>query len=215
MAGSGTTAGDQDEAPDTALDPTDPLAREAQTFPRLSREMAARVARYGSEERFAAGAPIYSRGDRGVDFFFILAGSVEVFDVDEHSQPQVFLVWRTRQFTGELTLFNDREVLVNARTGEPSRLLRVKRADFRRLVSTEADIGEIVMRAFILRRVSLIRQVHGGVIVVGPTHTADTLRIVQFLSRNAYPHRLLDTEHDAEAGGFLECFALTAADLPV
>jgi len=200
---------------DTVLDASDPLAREEQTFPHLSAEMMARVARYGSEERFAARAPIFSRGDRNVDFFVVVEGSIEAFDVDEHDQPQVFLVLRSRQFTGELTLFNEREALVSARAGEASRLLRVRRADFRRLVSTEADIGEIVMRAFILRRVSLIRHVRGGVVVVGPAHTADTLRLVQFLSRNAYPHRLVDTEHDAGGDGFLDCFSLTAADLPV
>src|SRR6478672_4216759 len=205
----------QRSALDTALDASDPMAREADTFPRLSGEMLARIARYGSEERFAAGAPIFSRGDRNVDFFVVVAGSIEVFDVDEHDLPQVFLVLRPRQFSGELTLFNERAVLVSARAGEETVLLRVRRADFRRLVSTEADIGELVMRAFILRRVGLIRHVHGGVVVVGPAHTADTLRLVQFLSRNGYPHRLLDTEQDAEAGGFLDCFSLSAADLPV
>ena len=210
-------AGDAAEpsALDTALDASDPTAREAQTFPRLSAEMIGRVMRYGSEERFAARAPVFSRGDRSVDFFVVLEGSIEIFDVDEHDLPQVFVVLRARQFAGELDLFNDRQVLVSARAGEASRLLRVKRADFRRLVSSEADIGEIVMRAFILRRVGLIRHVHGGVVVVGPAHSADTLRLQQFLSRNAYPHRLLDTEQDAEAGGFLDCFSLTAADLPV
>src|SRR5436189_394800 len=71
------------------------------------------------------------------------------------------------------------------------------------------------MRAFILRRVGLIRHVHGGVVVIGPAHTADTLRLIQFLSRNAYPHRLVDTEHDAGGDGFLDCFSLAAADLPV
>src|SRR5450432_379035 len=196
-------------------DPSDPMAREAQTFPVLSEGMAARVARYGSEERIESRTPVFSRGDRSVDFFVVNAGSIEIFDVDEHDQPQVFVVLRARQFAGELDLFNDRQVLVSARAGEASRVLRVRRADFRRLVSTEADIGEIVMRAFILRRVGLIRHVHGGVVVVGPAHSADTLRLQQFLSRNAYPHRLLDTEHDAEAGGFLDCFSLTAADLPV
>ncbi len=200
---------------DTALDPSDPIAREAQTFPRLSAEMLARIARYGSEEHFAAGAPIYSRGDRNVDFFVVVDGSIEVFDVDDYDLPRVFLVLRSRQFSGELTLFNEREVLVSARAGEASRLLRVRRADFRRLVSIEADIGEVVMRAFILRRVSLIRHVHGGVVVVGPAHTADTLRLIQFLSRNAYPHRLVDTEHDAGGDGFLDCLSLGAADLPV
>jgi thioredoxin reductase (NADPH) len=200
---------------DTALDASDPIAREAQTFPRLSAEMIERVTRYGSEERFAARAPVFSRGDRSVDFFVVLQGSIEIFDVDEHDLPQVFVVLRARQFAGELDLFNERQVLVSARAGEASRLLRVKRADFRRLVSSEADIGEIVMRAFILRRVGLIRHVHGGVVVVGPAHSADTLRLQQFLSRNAYPHRLLDTEADADAGGFLDCFSLSAADLPV
>ena len=212
---SGAADAPQHSALDTALDPSDPIAREAQTFPRLSAEMVARIARYGSEERFAAGAPIFSRGDRNVDFFVVVEGSIEVFDVDEHDLPQVFLVLRSRQFSGELTLFNERAVLVSARAGEETVLLRVRRADFRRLVSTEADIGEIVMRAFILRRVGLIRHVHGGVVVVGPAHTADTLRLVQFLSRNAYPHRLVDTEHDAGGDGFLDCFSLAAADLPV
>ncbi len=215
MAGSDSNTTYSDRPSLEPLDPSDPMAREAQTFPRLSEEMAARVARYGTAEHFAAHQPVFSRGDRSVDFFVVTSGSIEIFDVDEHDLPQVFVVLRERQFAGELDLFNDRQVLVSARAGEPSRLLRVKRADFRRLVSTEADIGEIVMRAFILRRVGLIRHVHGGVVVVGPAHSADTLRLVQFLSRNAYPHRLLDTEHDTEAGGFLDCFSLSAADLPV
>ena len=209
------TATTENGALDSRIDPSDPMAREAQTFPIVSEEMAARIARYGSEERFEARAPVFSRGDRSVDFFVVVEGSIEIFDDDEHDQPQVFVVLRANQFAGELDLFNDRQVLVSGRAGEASRIVRVKRADFRRLVSTESDIGEIVMRAFILRRVGLIRHVHGGVVVVGPAHTADTLRLQQFLSRNAYPHRLLDTEQDAEAGGFLECFSLTAADLPV
>src|SRR5664279_3900689 len=71
------------------------------------------------------------------------------------------------------------------------------------------------MRAFILRRVGLIRHSQGGVVLIGPGHSADTLRLQQFLTRNAYPHRLLDTEHDSDAGGFLDCFSLTRADLPV
>jgi thioredoxin reductase (NADPH) len=211
----GEIPADRQRVPGEQLDPSDPLAREAQTFPHLSAEMIARVARYGSEEHFAARAPIFSRGDRSLDFFVVVEGSIEVFDVGEHDLAQVFLVLRARQFAGELTQFNEREVLVNARAGEPSRLLRVKRADFRRLVSTEADIGEIVMRAFILRRVGLIRHMHGAVVVVGPAHTADTLRLVQFLSRNAYPHRLLDTEQDADVGGLLDCLSLSASDLPV
>ena len=138
-------------------DPTDPYARRAQTFPRLSEEMAARVVAYGTEERIPKGTLVFERGQRRVDFFLVLDGSIEIFDVDEHGRPNVFAVHHERQFTGELDLFNERQILVSARTSEDSRVVRVRHLDFRRLVSSEPDIGEIIMRAFILRRVGLIR----------------------------------------------------------
>src|SRR3982750_1252429 len=93
-----TTPGDSYLEKPGASEPDDPYAREAQTFPRLSGEMAERVARYGSEERFAARAPLFARGDRNVDFFFVLPASSEIFDSDEHDQPHVFAVLRERQF---------------------------------------------------------------------------------------------------------------------
>ncbi|MGZ9034972.1 MAG: NAD(P)/FAD-dependent oxidoreductase, partial [Rhodospirillales bacterium] len=99
--------------------------------------------------------------------------------------------------------------------GVDSRVVRVKRPDFRRLVTGEPDIGEIIMRAFILRRVGLIRHTRGGVVLIGPGHRGDTLRLQRFLTRNGYPHRLLDTEVDPDAGGFLDCFELTSDQLPV
>ena len=144
------------------LDPTDPYERKQQTFPRLDREMAARVLRYGSPENFVAGTSVFHRDDRSVDFFLVLEGRIDIFDTDKHGDDQAFVTLEPNQFTGELDLFNSRQVLVSARTGIDSRLLRVKRADFRRLVVAEPDIGEIIMRAFILRRVGLIRHAHGG-----------------------------------------------------
>jgi thioredoxin reductase (NADPH) len=196
-------------------DPSDPYVRDAQTFPHLSPEMAARVASYGTEERLPGGTLLFQRGDRSVDFFFVLEGSVEIFDLGPHGEPNVFTVHGERQFTGELDLFNDRAILVSGRTGTDSRVVRVKRADFRRLVSSEQDIGEIIMRAFILRRVGLIRYSQGGVVLIGPGHGANTHRLQRFLTRNGYPHRLLDTEADPGAGGFISCFKLTADQLPV
>ena len=130
-----------------------------------------------------------------MDFFFVLDGDIEIFDLDEDGQPNVFTVHGERQFTGELDLFNDRQILVSGRTGVDSRVVRVERPDFRRLVSGEPDIAEIIMRAFILRRVGLIRHTHGGVVLIGPGHGGDTLRLQRFLMRNGYPHRLLDTPY--------------------
>jgi thioredoxin reductase (NADPH) len=200
---------------DTELDPSDPYAREAQTFPHLSAEMAQRVVPYGVEERLPKGTILFRRGERSVDFFFVLAGQVEIFDLDLHGEPQVVRAHGEHEFTGELDLFNDRQILVSARAGADSRVVRVKRADFRRLVSAESDIGEIIMRAFILRRVGLIRHAQGGIVLIGPGHGGDTLRLQRFLTRNAYPHRLLDTDADPDASGFLDCFELTADQLPV
>jgi len=198
-----------------SLDPTDPYAREAQTFPVLSPEMATRVAAFGTQETLSAGTLVFRRGERSVDFFFVLEGAIEIFDMTPEGAPNVFTVHAKHQFTGELDLFNDREILVSGRTAGETRVVRVRRADFRQMVTAEPDIGEIIMRAFILRRTGLILHAQGGVVLIGPGHGGDTLRLQRFLTRNGYPHRLLDTDLDADAGGFLECFSLGADALPV
>jgi len=178
------------------LDPSDPYAREGQTFPRLSEDMARRVARYGTEELLKAGDIVFERGQRGRDFFLVLDGSIEIFDTEDHGKLTVLTVNHARQFTGEMDLFNDRQILVSGRAGADSRVVRIKRANFRHLVTGEPDIGEILMRAFILRRVGIIRHAQGGVVLVGPGRGGDTLRLQRFMIRNGYPHRQFDTvEH--------------------
>jgi thioredoxin reductase (NADPH) len=159
---------------------------------------------------------VFSRGDRGRDFLVILEGTIEIYEREDDGSVRPLRSQVAREFTGELDLFNDRAILVSGRAGpEPTRVVRIRRADFRRLVQSEPDIAEIIMRAFILRRVGLLRHGQGAAVLIGPAHSADTLRLQQFLNRNAYPLRLYDTEQDADAGGFLECFSLTAAELPV
>lgn len=197
------------------VDPTDPYEREAQTFPRLTPEQIARAATFGAEETLPAGAALYERGERGVDFFIVLEGKIEILDHSEDCAPTVFIALSERQFTGELNLFNEREALVSARTAVESRLIRVKRADFRRLASAETDIAEIMMRAFILRRVGMIRHGRAAVVLIGQTHDGDKIRLQRFLTRNGYPHRVLDVDADAEAGEFLDCFEIGKAHMPV
>ncbi len=167
------------------------------------------------EQGLRKGTLLFERGQRSVDFFLVLDGSIEIFDLDERGQPKVFTVHGERHFTGELDLFNDRQILVSGRTGMNSRVVRVKRADFRKMLSAEPDIGEVIMRAFILRRVGLIRHAQGGVVLVGPARSADTMRLRSFLGRNGYPHRLLDTDSDADAEELLADFRVTRSELPV
>lgn len=198
-----------------AFDPSDPYLRAAQTFPALPAEMIARVALFGEEETIAEGAMLFRRGDRGVDFFLCVEGAIEILDVDAKGHECVVHVHEPGQFTGELDLFNDRKILVSARARQGTRVIRVGRADFRRMIAAEPDIGEIVMRAFILRRVGMLLHGEAGVALVGPARAADTARIETFLTRNAFPHRRIDTESDPAADGFLRCFALSDSDLPV
>ena len=197
------------------LDPADPLAREAQMFPPLDGEMIERVRVFGQEESPAPGTLLFERGQRQVDFFLILEGCVEILEHDLEGVPHPLRVIRERRFTGELTLFNERQALVSARTGTGTRVVRVRREGFRRLISSEPDIGEIIMRAFILRRVALIRHSNAGVELVGPARSGDTLRLQRFMQRNGYPYRLLDTDSDPEAAEFLSGFGLSQEDLPV
>jgi len=200
---------------DTALDPSDPYLRPAQTFPVLSAEMIARVAAFGEEEELPDGATLFERGERSVDFFLCLSGTIEVLADDEEGERHLVHRHDPGQFTGELDLFNDRKILVTGRATPGTRVLRVRRRNFRRMITSEPDIGEIIMRAFILRRVGLMQHGQGGVTLVGPGHASGTGRIETFLTRNGYPHRRIDTEIEVDAGGFLECFDLTQADLPV
>lgn len=196
------------------IDPTDPYQREAQTFPRLGRDMIDRVRSYGAEEVMPVGGFLYRRDDRASDFFLIIDGQVETFDEGPNRERNVFTHHRAGQFTGETNFLNGRESLVTSQACDDTRLLRVPRPAFRRLLAAEPDIAEIVMRAFILRRLGFIRHGHGGVTLVGPSHGSDTLRLQSFMTRNGYPHRVLATDLDPGARDVARSFGLDASDLP-
>ena len=206
---------DQSPSLEVVYDPTDPMHRREQMFPRLSPDMVKRIAVYGEEEAVPAGTLLFQRGQRGADFFLVLEGLIEIFELDKFGQANVFTIHAARQFSGEMNLFNQRGILASARVAVYSRVVRVRPENFRRMVAAESDISEIIMRAFILRRVGLIRLGYGGVVLVGPGHSADTLRLERFLVRNGYPHRLIDTEVDPDASGFIACFQLRHDQLPV
>ena len=163
------------EAAHAEVDPSDPYQRERQTFPRLTSEQIGRVRQYGKEQRLPKGTVLFERGDRSVDFFLVIEGSIEICELDPDGQPVVVTVHADRQFTGELDLFNDRKILVSGRTGHESRVVRVSRTSFYRMISAEQDIGEMIMRAFILRRTGFIVHDQAGVTLFGPSAGSDML----------------------------------------
>jgi thioredoxin reductase (NADPH) len=190
-------------------------SRDAQRYPRLSVDMAKRIGAYGTEEVVPAGMFLFHRGDRGVDFFFVLEGAIQIVDQGQNGDPVVIATHSQRQFSGELDQLSHRQILVSGLTVLETRLIRVNRENLSRLIATETDIGEIVMRAFILRRVGLIQLSSGGIVIVGEGHAGETLRLQRFLIRNGVPYRLLDTTTDPDANTLIESLSVTPDQLPV
>lgn len=193
----------------------DPYARSAQVFPVLDDDMLARVRGYGSRETVEPGAVLYARGDRRADFFVVLSGAIGVFRPAEcEGGEELLTTHHAGQFTGELDHLSARALLVGARALEASEVIRLPDEAFRRLLSAEPDIAEIVIRAFILRRMGFLYHGEAGVTLIGPASGADTLRLERFAVRNGYPLKLLDTDVEDSAHRAVACLGLTADDLP-
>ena len=202
-------------APKDESRPAAPRGREAQAFPRLSREQIDRAKDFGEQQTLDPGTIVFERGQQSVDFFIVLSGSVEIYDYDCDGQPNVFTTHGDRQFTGELDLYSERKILVSGRTGPdgPSDVLRIPRDRFRELLAAEPDIGDIVTRAFIVRRIGLIESALGGAVLFGKANTADTLRLQRFLRRNGYPFRFV-AQTDEHAERLIEHFEIETDNLP-
>ncbi|GGC79308.1 FAD-dependent oxidoreductase [Undibacterium terreum] len=190
-------------------------ASAAEAFPSLSDEMTARVGAYGVRGHVLQGTQLIARDDRHADAFFVISGCIEISATDSEGNVETIARHCRNQFTGELDVLSGHKILVDAFASEDTEVIRVKRADLQRLLSSEPDIGEILMRAYMVRRLQLIQHGVGGVLVIGSSQCADTLRIRRFLLRNGYPHRVLEMEHDAETIPMLSMLGLSRKEFPV
>jgi thioredoxin reductase (NADPH) len=196
-----------------ATEPTDPYLRTDQILPRLTQEQLEHARAFGVEEELADGAVVFERGDRSVDLFIVLTGGIQIYELTPDGERQIAVIGPS-QFTGETDLLNNREVLVGARVQTDSRVIRIPRARIRPFLVADPLIGEIVMRASILRRVGFLTHDQGGVLLIGSPTSAGMLRIERFLDRNGYPFRMVDAGTDA-AQATLQANDLSPDDLPV
>jgi len=188
--------------------------RHAQMFPKLSEAQLDRIRPYGRVRKVERGEFLFDVGDRDVSFFVILSGELEIFQSDRVGDD-VVVVHEPGEFTGEVNMLSGRANLVRGRMKTAGEVLELDRASFRELLGTEADLSELFMRAFIVRRVGLIEHEQGNVIVLGSDHSADTLRLKQFLSRNGHPYQYTDVERDEGARALLERFQIAVDEVPV
>ncbi len=174
-------------------------ARRTQMFPVLDRGDLDRIARFGSPVRFAAGEPLFAAGEPGPGMFVVLRGHVALTQRDGLGHVVPLTHAGPGEFLAEVAQLSARPSLVDGHAVDAVEALLVPPARLRALLIAEADLGERITRALILRRVSLIESGASGPVLIGRADAADMLRLQNFLGRNGQPYHVVDAETDPEA----------------
>jgi len=184
-----------------------------QMFPRLTDEEVARLCRFGEPRSYRAGDYLARVGEVGPGLMLILSGEVDVTRT-EHGKGEHIVTHKRGNFMGELAQLSGRPYLVDEKALTDVDAVAIPADRLRALLIAEADLGERIMRALILRRVSLI-EAGAGPIIVGPEADADVLRLTNFLRRNGYPYQHLDAANDGCGRTLVERFKIEAEELPI
>jgi thioredoxin reductase (NADPH) len=194
---------------------TDPYVdRRDQMFPRLSPAQIARIASVGERRRVRAGEVLFEIGEQRVRFFVVIDGAIEIVRPVDGREESI-TVHGPGEFTGEINMLSARRALARARAVGDGSIVVVDREHLRALVQRDAELSEILMRAFILRRVALIAHGLSGLVLIGSGHSASTLRLREFLSRNGQPFTYHAVESDAGVQALLDRFQIAVDDVPV
>jgi thioredoxin reductase (NADPH) len=183
-------------------------------FPTLTASQIGRIAAHGRVRPIARGEILIKEGQQNVPFFVVRSGEIEIIRVSGGAETTI-VVHRPGSFTGEANMLTNRRSLVLARVSEPGEVVELDREGLVALVQTDSELSEILMRAFILRRVELIAHGFGDVVLIGSNHSAGTLRIKEFLTRNGHPHAYLDLDRDSSIQELLDRFNVSVAEVPV
>jgi thioredoxin reductase (NADPH) len=196
----------------SSLQPT--TGRLDQIFPKLTPAQIARVAAHGTRREVNVGEILIQQGERGFPFFVVMSGELEIIRPNCKGET-VITTHGPGHFSGEVNMLSGRQALVRVRVGKPGEVIVIPRDRLLTLIQTDSELSEILMRAFILRRVELIAHSMGDVTLIGSSHSAGTLRIKEFLMRNGHPYTYVDLDRNADVQTMLDHFHVTAADVPV
>jgi thioredoxin reductase (NADPH) len=203
---------------DTTDSSSTPLAvtvsRPDRIFPTLTPPQLARIASHGRRRQTALGDVLVEVGDRPVPFFAVLSGEVQVLRPGDTAETLI-VRHRAGQFSGEASTISGRPAIGRLRVSEAGEVIQLESPQLLALIQTDAELSEILMRAFILRRLELIARDLGDVVVVGSMHCAGTLRVNEFLTRNGHPFHYVDLDRDRDAQELLDRFQVDLSDIPV
>jgi thioredoxin reductase (NADPH) len=187
--------------------------RVEQIFPTLTEAQIARIAAQGSKRPVQRGEVLLDLGDQ-LRFFVVTKGKIDILSVSGSTESLVVTL-TPGQFTGEVNLLAGRRGFTRIRASELGEVIEVQREQLLKLIQTDSELSDILMRAFILRRVELISHQIGDVVLLGSTYSPETLRIREFLTRNGYPHAYIDLDQNPEAQELLDRFHVGVQDVPV
>jgi thioredoxin reductase (NADPH) len=187
--------------------------RRAQMFPHLTPVQIARLSAHGHKRTMQKGEVLAEPGDR-LPMFVVLSGSIEIVQ-PTLSGETLIVVHTAGSFSGDVGTLRGSSAVVRMRVREGGEVLVIDEAPLRTIFQTDTELSELFMRAFILRRVALISTQSSDVVLLGSTHSAGTLRLQQFLTRNTYPYVNLDVDRDPAVRELLDRFQVNLQDIPV
>ncbi|MFL6647478.1 MAG: FAD-dependent oxidoreductase [Sulfurifustaceae bacterium] len=196
------------------LAPPLPVTRTEATFPTLTAAQVARIAAHGRVRAIQPGDVLIEAGTHVLPFFVVGSGEIQVVRRAGGAEELV-AVHGPGHFTGEINMLSGRRALFESRASKAGEVIELDRENLLSLVQTDAELSEIIMRAFILRRVELISRGFGDVVLVGSEHCAGTLRVKEFLSRNGHPYTYIDLDRDTDVQSLLDRFHVSEGDVPV
>lgn len=189
--------------------------RHEQTFPALTPQEIARMRRFGEVRHYRHGEMLFETGKPGPGMFVVLSGHVAITQRDGLGHVTPVIDQGPGQFLAEIGQLSGRIALVDSHAEGDVETLLIPPDRLRALLVAEADLGERIMRALILRRVSLIQGGVGGPVLIGPSNSSGVVRLQSFLTRNGYPHHLLDPVRDNDAAELIARYSPSPSDWPL
>ncbi len=183
-------------------------------FPTLTATQISRILARGKKRAVQAGEVLVEPGDNNLPFFLVTLGAMEIMRPTCEGEDPV-VVHQAGQFFGEVGILSGRRSMVRARMREAGEVIEVDRSGLQELIETDSELSEILMRAFILRRVEFIAHGWGDAVLLGTNNSSGTLRIKEFLTRNGYPHAYIDLEGESKVQELLDHFQVKAGDVPI
>jgi thioredoxin reductase (NADPH) len=190
------------------------LDARTQAFPVLTAAQISRIRSVSQLREVKKGEILFEPDDTNVPFFVLLSGSMEIVQPDLTGERPI-ATHGPGGFTGEMTMISGRRSLARGRVTESGEFLELSAESLRSLVAKDAELSEIFMRAFILRRLELIRSGRGNVILMGSRHSANALRLREFLARNEHPYTYIDLDTDKTSQELLDRFDVKLDEIPV